>query len=49
MCVIVMKGMEKRLRFFFDKKGDVLYMVIGKPGEAVSKDIAIVEIFNKGM
>ncbi len=34
-----MKRMEKRLRFFFDKKGDVLDMVIGKPREAVSKEI----------
>lgn len=39
MCVIVMKRMEKRLRFFFDKKGDVLDVVIGKPIEAVSKEI----------
>jgi hypothetical protein len=31
MCVIVVKRMEKKLRFFFDKKGDVLDMVIGKP------------------
>lgn len=39
MCVIVMKRMEKRLKFFFDKKGDVLDFVIGKPKEAISKEI----------
>ncbi|MFZ3059350.1 MAG: hypothetical protein WA102_06360 [Candidatus Methanoperedens sp.] len=40
--------MEKKLRFFFDKKGDVLDMVIGKPKGAISEEISIVENFNKG-
>ncbi len=39
MCVIVMKRMEKKIRFFFDKKGDVLDMGIGKPKGAISEEI----------
>ncbi len=31
--------MEKRLKFFFDKKGDVLDFAIGEPKEAISKEI----------
>jgi len=31
--------MEKKLKFFFDKKGDVLDIAIGEPKEAVSKEI----------
>jgi len=34
MCV-----MEKKLKFFFDKKGDVLDIAIGKPKEAISREI----------
>ena len=49
MCVIVMKRMEKKLRFFFDKKGDVQDIAIDKPKTAISREIAIIENFNKGM
>ena len=31
--------MEKKLKFFFDKKGDVLDIAIGKPTEAISREI----------
>jgi len=31
--------MEKRLRMFFDKEGDVLDISIGDPREAISKEI----------
>lgn len=31
--------MEKKLKFFFDKKGDVLDIAIGKPKVAISKEI----------
>lgn len=31
--------MEKKLRFFFDKKGDILDIAIGEPKEAISKEI----------
>lgn len=31
--------MEKKLKFFFDKKGDVLDIAIGKPKAAISKEI----------
>ncbi len=31
--------MEKRLKFFFDKKGDVLDFAIGEPKEAISKEV----------
>ncbi|MCZ7381485.1 MAG: DUF2283 domain-containing protein [Candidatus Methanoperedens sp.] len=34
-----MKRMEKKLRFFFDKKGDLLDMVIGNPKGAISEEI----------
>ncbi len=34
-----MKRMEKRLKFFFDKKGNVLDFALGKPREAISKKI----------
>ncbi|SNQ60879.1 hypothetical protein [Candidatus Methanoperedens nitratireducens] len=31
--------MEKKLKFFFDKKGDVLDIAIGKPRKDISKEI----------
>lgn len=31
--------MEKKLKFFFDKKVDVLDIAIGKPKEAISREI----------
>lgn len=31
--------MEKKLKFFFDKKGDLLDIAIGKPKAAISKEI----------
>ncbi len=31
--------MGKRLKFFFDKKGDVLDIAIGKPKQAISREI----------
>lgn len=31
--------MGKKLKFFFDKKGDVLDIAIGKPREAISREI----------
>ncbi len=31
--------MEKKLKFFFDKEGDVLDIAIGKPKKAISKEI----------
>jgi hypothetical protein len=31
--------MEKNLKFFFDKKGDVLDVVIGKPKGSISREI----------
>ncbi len=31
--------MEKKLKFFFDKKGDVLDIAIGKPKKAISREI----------
>jgi uncharacterized protein YuzE len=31
--------MEKKLKFFFDKHGDVLDISIGKPKKAISKEI----------
>lgn len=31
--------MEKKLNFFFDKKVDVLDIAIGKPKEAISREI----------
>jgi len=31
--------MEKKLKFFFDKKGDVLDIAIGKPKAVISKEI----------
>ncbi len=31
--------MEKKLKFFFDKKGDVLDITIGKPRKAISREI----------
>ncbi len=31
--------MEKKLKFFFDKQGDVLDITIGEPKEAISKEI----------
>ena len=31
--------MEKKLKFFFDKEGDVLDIVIGRPKGAISKEI----------
>lgn len=31
--------MGKKLKFFFDKKGDVLDIAIGKPKTAISKEI----------
>ncbi len=31
--------MEKELRFFFDKEGDVLDISIGEPKKAISKEI----------
>jgi uncharacterized protein YuzE len=31
--------MEKRLRMFFDKEGDVLDISIGDPREAISKEV----------
>lgn len=31
--------MEKKLKFLFDKKGDVLDIAIGKPRKAISKEI----------
>ncbi|MBU4373749.1 MAG: DUF2283 domain-containing protein [Euryarchaeota archaeon] len=31
--------MEKKLKFFFDKEGDVLDIAIGEPKEAISKEI----------
>ncbi len=31
--------MEKKLKFFFDKKGDVLDIAIGRPKEAISREI----------
>ncbi len=37
MCVVV--SMEKKLKFFFDKEGDVLDIAIGKTRTAVSKEI----------
>ncbi len=32
--------MEKELKFFFDKQGDVLDISIGEPKEAISKEIS---------
>ena len=31
--------MEKKLKFFFDKKGDILDIAVGKPKEAISREI----------
>jgi uncharacterized protein YuzE len=31
--------MGKKLKFFFDKKGDILDIAIGKPKEAISREI----------
>ena len=31
--------MEKKLKFFFDEKGDILDIAIGKPKEAISREI----------
>lgn len=31
--------MEKKLKFFFDKKGDVLDIAIGKPKKAISREL----------
>ncbi len=31
--------MEKKLKFFFDKEGDVLDIAIGRPKAAISKEI----------
>jgi len=31
--------MEKRLKMFFDKEGDVLDITIGDPREAISKEV----------
>lgn len=31
--------MEKNLKFFFDKEGDVLDIAIGEPTEAISKEL----------
>jgi uncharacterized protein YuzE len=31
--------MGKKLKFFFDKKGDILDIAIGKPREAISREI----------
>jgi uncharacterized protein YuzE len=31
--------MEKKLKFYFDKKGDVLDIAIGDPDEAISKEL----------
>ncbi len=31
--------LDKKLKFFFDKKGDVLDIAIGKPRKAISKEI----------
>jgi len=31
--------MEKNLKFFFDKKGDILDIAIGEPSEAMSKEL----------
>jgi hypothetical protein len=32
--------MGKKLKFFFDKKGDILDIAAGKPKEAISKEVA---------
>jgi hypothetical protein len=31
--------MEKKLKFFFDKKGDILDISIGEPSEAISREL----------
>jgi len=36
---MLLSYMEKKLKFFFDKKGDILDIAIGKPKAAISKEI----------
>ena len=31
--------MAKRLNFFFDREGDILYLSVGKPRPAIAKEI----------
>ncbi len=31
--------MAKRLRFFFDREADVLYLSVGKPRPAIAKEV----------
>jgi uncharacterized protein YuzE len=31
--------MEKKMKFFFDKEGDILDISLGEPKEAISKEI----------
>lgn len=31
--------MAKRLRFFFDREADILYLSVGKPRPALSKEV----------
>ena len=31
--------MAKRLRFFFDRDADILYLSVGKPRPAISKEV----------
>ncbi|MGD2248481.1 MAG: DUF2283 domain-containing protein [Candidatus Methanofastidiosia archaeon] len=31
--------MEKKMKFFFDKEGDILDISLGEPEEAISKEI----------
>lgn len=31
--------MEKKLKFFFDKEGDILDIAVGKPKKAISREI----------